>query len=140
MARSIASSVVRRVATIDENRSALEAAKLMTEEFIGSVVVTGSSGIHGLFTERELMMKVVGKGKDPEKVKLKDVMRATPIKVSVNDTPGHCLDLMKEHRCRHLLVFDGDEFMGIVSLRDMVALMIDEKEELIGHLERYIAS
>ena len=47
---------------------------------------------------------------------------------------------MKEHRCRHLLVFEGDEFVGIVSLRDMVVLMIDEKEELIKQLERYITS
>jgi CBS domain-containing protein len=136
----IASKITRRVATIDENKSALDAAKLMTEEFIGSVVVTNSSGIRGLFTERELMMKVVGKGKDPDKVKIKDVMANQPIKVSPNDAAGHCLDLMKEHRCRHLLVFNGDEFVGIVSLRDMVALMMDEKEELIGHLERYISS
>jgi hypothetical protein len=40
----------------------------------------------------------------------------------------------------HLLDFDGDEFLGIVSLRDLVALMIDEKEERIGHLEKYITS
>lgn len=46
----------------------------MTEEFIGSVVVTHSSKIIGLFTERDLMMRVVGKRKDPEKVKIKDVM------------------------------------------------------------------
>lgn len=137
---NIASKIVRRVATIDENRSAFEAARLMTEEFIGSVVVTGFSGIHGLFTERELMMNVVGKGKDPEKVKIKDVMTRDPIKVSPNDSASHCLSLMKEHRRRHLLVFEGDEFVGLVSLRDMVALMIDEREELIGYLERYITS
>jgi CBS domain-containing protein len=136
----IASKIVRRVATIDENKSVLDAAKLMTEEFIGSVVVTNSSGIRGLFTERELMMNVVGKGKDPEKVKIKDVMIGDPVKVSPNDTADRCLDLMKEHRCRHLLVFEGDEFVGIVSLRDMVVLMIDEKEELIGQLQRYISS
>ncbi len=112
----------------------------MTEEFIGSVVVTNSAGIRGLFTERELMMNVVGRGKEPEKVKIKDVMTSDPIKVNPNDTASRCLDLMKEYRCRHLLVFDGAEFIGIVSLRDMVALLIDEKEELIAHLERYIAS
>ncbi len=137
---TIASKIVRRVATIDENKSVLDAAKLMTEEFIGSVVVTNSSGVRGLFTERELVMKVVGKGKDPEKVKIKDMMIGDPIKVGPNDTANWCLDLMKEHRCRHLLVFDGVEFVGIASLRDMVALMIDEKEELIGHLEKYIRS
>lgn len=87
-----------------------------------------------------MVMKVVGKGKDPEKVKIKDVMIGDSIKVGPNDTANWCLDLMKEHRCRHLLVFDGDEFVGIASLRDMVALMIDEKEELIGHLQKYIRS
>jgi CBS domain-containing protein len=134
------SKIVRRVATIDENKLVLDAAKLMTEEFIGSVVVTNASGIRCLFTERDLMMAVVGKGKDQEKVRIKDVMTSDPIKVSPNDTASGCLDLMKEYRCRHLLVFEGDEFMGIVSLRDMVALLVDEKEELIGHLERYITS
>lgn len=140
MARTIASKIVRRVATIDGNKSVLDAAELMTEEFIGSVVVTNASGIRGLFTERDLMMNVVGRGKDQEKVKVKDVMTRDPIRVSPNDTASRCLDLMKEHRCRHLLVFEGDEFVGIVSLRDIVTLMIDEKEELIQHLERYIAS
>lgn len=137
---TIASKIVRRVATIDENKSVLDAAKLMTEEFIGSVVVTNAAGIRGLFTERELMMNVVGKGKDPETVRIKDVVASDPIKVSPNATASVCLELMKDHRCRHLLVFEGDEFVGIVSLRDMVARMIDEKEALIQHLERYIAS
>jgi CBS domain-containing protein len=80
----------------------------MTQEFIGSVVITNSSGISGLFTERELVMKVVGKRKDPETVKIKDVMTTNPIKVRPNDTASYCLDLMKEHRCRHLLVFEAD--------------------------------
>lgn len=140
MSMTIAPKIVRRVATIDENKSVLDAAKLMTEEFVGSVVVTNVSGIRGLFTERELMMNVVAKGKDSEKVRIKDVLASDPIKVSPSTTADLCLDLMKEHRCRHLLVFEGDEFVGIVSLRDMVALMIDKKEELIQHLERYIAS
>ena len=140
MPRTITSMIVRRVATIDENKSILDMAILMTEEFIGSVVITNSSGISGLFTERELVMKVVGKRKDPETVKIKDVMSRDPIKVSPDDTASHCLNLMKEHRCRHLLVFEVDEFVGIVSIRDMVALMIDEKEELIEQLKRYIAS
>jgi signal-transduction protein with cAMP-binding, CBS, and nucleotidyltransferase domain len=140
MSRDISSKVIRKVATIDENRSALEAAMVMTDEFIGSVVITRSSKIIGIFTERDLMMRVVGKRKDPEKVKIKDVMSESLITVGPEDSAGYCLNLMKEHRCRHLLVFAGDEFLGIVSLRDMVTLMLDEKEELNGHLEKYITS
>ena len=140
MAWKIESKIVRKVATIDESKSTLEAAILMTEEFIGAVVVKNSSGIAGIFTERDLMMSVVGKKKDPEQVKIREVMSNAPPKVSPKDTASDCLDLMKNQRCRHLLVFADKEFVGIVSLRDLVALMIEEKEELIECLNRYITS
>jgi CBS domain-containing protein len=91
MSRDISSKLMRRIVTIDENRSALEAAMVMTEEFIGSVVVTRSSKIIGIFTERDLMMKVVGKRKDPDKVKIKDVMIEGLITVGPKDTAGYCL-------------------------------------------------
>ncbi len=136
MAWEIESKIVRKVATIDEGRSTLEAATLMTEEFIGAVVVTNSSGIAGIFTERDLMMSVVGKRKDPEQVKIRDVMSNAPPKVSPKDTASDCLNLMKNQRCRHLLVFADNEFVGIVSLRDLVALMIEEKDELIEFFNR----
>ena len=140
MVLGIRSKITRRVVTIDEHKSAMDAASLMAEEFIGSVIVTGASKVAGLFTERDLMMKVVGKRRDPEKVQLKEVMTKDLITVGPSDSANRCLGLMKEHRCRHLLVFDGDQFVGIVSLRDMVALILDEKEELIQNLERYITS
>jgi CBS domain-containing protein len=136
----IESKIVKRVATIDENKSVSDAAQLMTKEFIGSVVVTNASGICGLLTERDVMMNVVGEGKDPKKVLIKDVITRAPIKVSPNDTAGTCLDLMKEHRCLHLLVFDGDEFIGTASLRDVAELIVDQKETLIQHLEKYITT
>jgi CBS domain-containing protein len=140
MARTIAEKLVRPVVTIDESRSALEAAILMAEQFIGSVVVTSAAKVTGILTERDLIMRVVGKGLNPDGVTIKDVMTTDLIRVGPEDSSSHCLNLMKEHRCRHLLVFDGGEFLGIVSLRDMVALLVDEKEELIEHLQRYIAS
>ena len=140
MARTIAEKLVRPVVTIEENRSALEAAILMAEQFVGSVVVTSAAKVTGILTERDLIMRVVGKGLNPDRVTIKDVMTTDLIRVGPEDSSSHCLNLMKEHRCRHLLVFDGGEFLGIVSLRDMVALLVDEKEELIEHLQRYIAS
>lgn len=140
MAWTIASKIVRKIVTIDESHSVLEAATLMAEEFVGSAVITSSSKITGIFTERDLMMRVVGKKRDPETVKIKDVMTQNVVTVSPKDTANTCLNLMKEHRCRHLLVFDSDEFIGIVSLRDMVALLMEEKEDLIAYLHQYISS
>ncbi len=137
---NIASKIVRRVVTIDGNHSVLDAATLMADEFVGSVVITDSSRIVGIFTERDLMMRVVGKKRDPETVRIMDVMTTNVVTVSPKDTALTCLNLMKEHRCRHLLVFDDDEFVGVVSLRDMVALMMEEKEQLIAYLHQYISS
>ena len=140
MAWNIASNIAHRVVTIDGNHTVLDAATLMADEYVGSVVVTEASKITGIFTERDLMMRVVGKKRDPEMVKIKDVMTKELSVVSPKDTSIHCVNLMKKHRCRHLLVFDGDEFVGIVSLRDMVALMMEEKEDLITYLHQYISS
>ncbi len=134
----IYTGIQRTVAVLDERSTALEAAQLMTERFIGSVVVTGAARVTGIFTERDLVKRVIAAGRDPSGVRLRDVMRQDPVRVGPRESVERCLDLMKEHRCRHLLVFDGEECVGIVSLRDLVALMLEEKEQLIQQLTRYI--
>jgi len=135
----ITSEIERNIATIDEHSTALEAAMLMTRKYIGSLVVTGAGGILGLFTERDLMMRVVGEQKNPSDAVIRDVMSEKAVRVVPDETCERCLDLMKENRCRHLLVFEGEEFVGIVSLRDIVALMIEEREEMISRLKEYIS-
>lgn len=135
---NITPGIDRKVATIEDNETAQDAARLMASKYIGSVVVTCHGKVIGLFTERELMMRVVGEGRDAAKVQVKDVMRTGHLKISPETSVNECLDLMKTNRCRHLLVFEGDEFIGIVSLRTMVALMIEEKATLIDQLQHYI--
>lgn len=132
--------IERNVMMIDDEQTALDAARLMTEHYIGSVIVTGRMGIRGLFTERDLMMHVVGEGRDPAAVKLADVVDEAYAKTTPEDSADHCLSMMKAHRCRHLLVFDGDAFVGLVSIRDMVALLLEEKERLIKYLSEYIST
>lgn len=140
MAWTIESVIVRKVATIDQHRTCLEAAQVMAKELVGALVITGTSGITGIFTERDLMTRVVAKSRDADKVGLHEMMTSNLVKVSPQETANDCLSLMKQHRCRHLLVFDRDEFVGIVSLRDIVALMVEEQKDLIGQLEHYISS
>jgi len=135
----ITSGIKRTVTTIDENHTALEAAQLMTENHIGSVVVTSRAQIVGIFTERELIQQIVGKGREPAKVKIKGVMRTDGLTVDPDTSCGHALEIMKEKRCRHLLVFNGDEFVGLISLRDIVVLTLQEKDDLIQQLEGYIS-
>ncbi len=136
----IESSIEKNVMTIDESSSALDAAELMKKHYIGSLIVTGKMGFRGLFTERDLMMDVVGENRDPSSTRLTDIVREDYARVRPQDSAGHCLDLMREHRCRHLLVFDGEDFIGLVSLRDMVVILLEEQEQLISRLKEYISA
>lgn len=135
----ISPKVERKVAIVDENKTVLDAAKIMVERYIGSVVVDGSSSVKGIFTERDLM-RVVAQQQNPSQTKLKDVMRTALVRVTPDHSVEQCLELMRMHRCRHLLVFEGDALVGIVSLRDLAALMLEEKEALVEQLTKYITS
>lgn len=137
----ISQRIQRDVARAPQTSTALEAARTMSTRFIGSVVVTDGDGrVRGLFTERDLMKRVVIEGRDPAATPLKDVMRTDIVSVSLGESVERCLDLMRQHRCRHLMVFENGEFRGIISLRDLVLLLLDEKERLIQELTRYINS
>jgi len=138
MPRKITPYITKDVVSLDENKTVLEAAMEMKVRYIGSVVVTSDTGKPAIFSERDVIMEVVGKGKDPDKLLLKDFVTHDQVYVKPDEKCSRCLELMKEHRCRHLLVMDGDNFVGVVCLRAMVQLMLEEKEDLIGQLEKYI--
>jgi CBS domain-containing protein len=133
----ISPKIERKVAVLDESRTILDAAQLMVERYIGSIVVTAAEQVKGIFTERDLM-RVIAQRRSPAEIQLKDVMRTDLVRVSPYATVEDCLSLMRANRCRHLLVFDGDDFIGIVSLRDLAMIMLDEKEQLIAELTTYI--
>ena len=137
---TINEKVERQVVLLDENKTAYEAAALMSEKHIGSVVVTRASRVAGLFTERDLIHNVVQKRLDPAKVEIRKAMRTEVARVTPQERPERCVELMKQHQCRHLLVFDGDAFVGIISLRDLLVLLLEEKEELIRQLTKYVTS
>lgn len=136
----ITEKIQRQVALLDENKTALDAALLMTEKHIGSVVVSSASRVTGLFTERDLMRLLVKERERAATIKLKEAMRTDFATVAPDERCERCIDLMKEHRCRHLLVFEDKAFVGVISLRDLLVLLLQEKEELIRQLTKYITS
>ncbi len=138
MSIKITSIIEKDVVTMDEERTALEAAAAMAKMYVGSVIVKKAAKVTGLFSERTLMMKVVAAGLDPAAVKLREVMSRDLVMVGPDATCHQCIMLMKKYRCRHLTVFDKDEFLGVVSLRDMVALMMKEKEHLVEEIKGYM--
>ena len=134
---SIRKHVTRDVVTLDATAPIREAAKLMADRRIGSVGVKEAGGIIGIVTERDLVLTVLALGGDG-RAPIREAMRTTLPRVSSNANEAEVAALMRDHTTRHLLVEDGGEVVGIVSMRDIIQLMLDEKQFLIEQLECYI--
>jgi CBS domain-containing protein len=111
----------------------------MHDRRIGAVVVRDGNRIIGLVTERDLVARVLATEADHE-MPIGRVMRRDLPTVEPNCTEGECADLMRDHHTRHLLVQDGRGIAGIISMRDVIRAMLDEKQFLIEQLENYIRS
>lgn len=133
---TIRKHVTRDIATLDANAPCREAAKLMADRKIGSVAVQVDGHIIGLATERELVVTVLAKGGDGSQP-LKSAMRKLP-RVEPTASETECAELMKTHATRHLLVEEMGEVIGVVSMRDIIQVMLDEKQYVIEQLHEYI--
>lgn len=118
----------RRVYSIDANGTVLEAARFMMEHRIGALPVLREGEIVGIFSERDVMNRVVALGRSPGTTKISEVMTANPKAVSVDETIDNCLFLMREFGFRHLPITDGRQLKGLVSLRDILLRYVSQKE------------
>jgi CBS domain-containing protein len=71
---------------------------------------------------------------------VRDIMTSNVMTTSSLDTSDRCMQRMTEHRIRHLPVVDGDEVVGIVSIGDLVKAVIEDQQQELDQLQRYIAS
>lgn len=102
-----------------------DAVALMDEKGLGSVLVRDASGaMAGIFTERDLMRRVVRQGRDPKTTPMSAVMSPDVRKVPATETIVEVLRIMVEHGYRHMLVSDGGKPAGVVSIRDLMRWLI----------------
>jgi CBS domain-containing protein len=134
---SIRKHVARKVITLAADVPCREAARLMVELKIGSIGIRTDGRLTGLVTERDLVTAVVASGGDGS-LPVGAATRALP-RVTPEATETECADLMRDHTTRHLLVEEGGEVVGLVSMRDIIALMLDEKQFVIEQLNTYIS-
>jgi CBS domain-containing protein len=118
----------RRVYSIDANQSVLEAARFMMEHSIGALPVLRDGELVGIFSERDIMNRVVALGRMPGTTKISEVMTANPKAVSVEETIENCLFLMREFGFRHLPITEGKQLKGLVSSRDILLRYVAQKE------------
>ncbi|MCB1969917.1 MAG: CBS domain-containing protein [Geminicoccaceae bacterium] len=118
---------------VGPDSSAQEAAELMAERRIGAVLVMHDAKLVGILTERDMVFRVIAKGRNPQSTKVSEVMTADPITVKPSDSGTLALETMSERHFRHLPVLDGSDVLGIVSIRDLYeAIRGSLEEELRG--------
>jgi CBS domain-containing protein len=110
----------RRVYSIDAGKSVLEAARYMMEHNIGALPVLRNGELAGIFSERDIMNRVVAVGRTPGSTSVAEVMSANPRTVPADETVEECLFIMREFGFRHLPIVEGKELKGLVSLRDIL--------------------
>ena len=127
------------VVSIDQEETVLEAIRLMSEANIGSIVAQQDGTAAGIFTERDYLRKIALEGRSSNNTRVSEVMSVLLITVGPDESTEEAMETMTECRCRHLLVTDGDEMIGIVSLGDLVKHMLQEAEKEVEQLSDYIA-
>jgi CBS domain-containing protein len=93
----------------------------------------------GIVSERDYARKVILKNRSSHDTPVADIMTAPAVTVTPQDTVHHCMELMTEGRFRHLPVLDSGRVVGMLSIGDLVKAVIEEQNEKIEQLERYIA-
>ena len=114
-------------ATVSPETPVLEAVRLMSDERVGAVAVTREGKLSGIFTERDLMIRVVLEGRDPGGTRVGDVMTSQCISAKDDISMGQALQIMTERHFRHLPVVDeNDRVLGLLSIRNLLHNRVDK--------------
>jgi CBS domain-containing protein len=125
---------------VPDTATALDAAEYMASRNIGAVCVLDSDEkLCGIFSERDLLKRVVIKKLDPAGVRIRDVMSEPREVIECDDTPHSALERMERVGSRHLPVVEGSKFIGMLSMRDIMRVEISEQGAELQLLHEYIS-
>ncbi len=124
----------KRFVTASPEKSVSQAAGLMASKNVGAILVVEGGKLVGIFTERDVVFRVVAMGLDPKTTPLGAVMTAEPITLSPSQLYGHALVVMQENGFRHLPVVEDGVAIGIISSRNA---MDPELEEFVSDQRRH---
>jgi len=130
----------RDVYFVEASRSVLGTVKYMAERNIGAVAVIKGEDLIGIFSERDLMKRVVAAARNPGATTVEEVMTSDPLVVSPNERITDCMRMMKEHSFRHLPICEGRKLKGLLSLRDLLLHDLVEKDGEIQTMRAYISA
>lgn len=128
------------ILSITPDAPVIEALRRMAEHEVGALLVMEGPELVGIVSERDYARKVVLLGRASKDTPVREIMTAQVRTVSPSDTVEHCMQLMTDRRIRHLPVLDGGRVVGVLSIGDLVKAVIEEQQQTLEQLQRYIAS
>lgn len=128
----------REVFVVDIAMSVEQAARVMSAHRVGAVPVIDGDRVAGIFTERDVLARVVAAGIDPAATPVSRVMSTDLVVADIEEHHEACLRRMQQSHVRHLLVLQQGRLAGILSMRDLIAVEMDERDEAIKLLNAYV--
>ena len=127
----------RGVIQVDSDCLVAAAARKMRDDKVGGLMVVENDTLVGIFTERDLMSRVVAEGLDPEKVQVSEVMTSSIATVPPETSVSVAANLMSQNRIRHLPVLQDGKLYGVISAGDILAWKLREQQFTLHQLEDY---
>lgn len=126
------------VETVSPETMVLVAVQRMNERKIGALLVTDRDRPIGIFTERDVLVRVVAAGLDPKTTPVNEVMTRNPVVVRSEVTVNEAMYVITQRRCRHLPVIDAGELRGLISIGDLTSWVVRHQQRTIEDLHDYM--
>jgi len=137
MGTSIKEIMTRDVRACEPNATVADAAKVMAQEDVGPVPIVEDGRLVGIVTDRDIVVRVVAEGRDPNATAVKEIASTDLVTVSPDDDLDEALNLLAERQVRRLPVVEGDRLVGIVAQADIARLGKDKKTgEVVEEISR----
>ena len=124
--------------SVAPDTSVYEAMKTMAEKNVGALLVMQGDQVVGIASERDFVRKVDLKDLAARDTTIKQIMTAEVISIQASEPLEECMEKMIEKNIRHLPVYDGQQLLALISVRDVLKEVIEVQKSLIAQLERYI--
>jgi len=124
---------------VEEGSTVADVARRMAELHVGAILILNGDQLRGVFSERDLMKRVVLAGLDPQRTRVEEVMTSELATVDFTATLEEAMELMTTHGCRHLPVTNGVRVVAFLSMRDLMHYELARKTEELHHMRTYIA-
>jgi CBS domain-containing protein len=125
--------------SVDVDQPVLEAIQIMADHHVGALPVVRNGELVGVVSERDYARKVILLGRSSAETPVWQIMTSPVITVGPGEDVHRCMEIMTEQRIRHLPVVEDGRMIGMISIGDLVRAVIEEQQETITQLERFIS-